>query len=109
MPLLAQVMDRKTNSILLSKFLPPGSYPGTVSNNKDGARELYIFECVPDDTSSRLCRSTGGVDIALSNGARLVRPENGLELVRTLRKGERCAIDLISPSGAEIKLLLRHI
>ena len=72
--------------VILSE-LSPGDRPASLSQNKpDGMREVYLFECAPDDSCSIINRSTGGIDAANSN-VRVVGTQE-LELVKKLRRGE---------------------
>src|SRR3989344_5798873 len=67
--------------------LKPGDRPGSVSQNKpDGTREVYLFECAPDNSHSTIYRSKLGADAATPD-TRIVTTE-GLEIIKELRRGE---------------------
>lgn len=67
--------------------LKPGDQSGSLSNNKpDGSRDVYIFECLPDDSGSVIYRSRAGMDI--DDGSARTVFTAGADVVRELRRGD---------------------
>ena len=67
--------------------LNPRDRPGSISDNKpDGGRDVYLFECEPDDSKSTIYQYRGSdTEFGL---VRLVDLE-GIEVVKELRRGDK--------------------
>lgn len=87
MTLTIEAFDPERKEWIKLPELNPGDRPGSVSQNKpDGSREVYLFECAPDDSHSTIYRSALGVDAATSD--KRIVTTGGLEVIRELRRGE---------------------
>lgn len=85
--------------------LNPGDRPGSVSQNKpDGTREVYLFECAPDDSHTTIYRSTLGADAATPE-IRIVTTE-GLEIIKELRRGEEpFTLTLLTDTSSQRRII----
>lgn len=88
--------------------LTPSDRPGSLSNNKEGKREVYVFVANGPDLST-IYRSKGGVDIA-THSVREVQ-SGGYDLVKELRRSDPLYEMLIKTdqSDKEGKIRFRHI
>ena len=66
----------------------PGDRPGSISDSTPKGRQVYLFSCKGDDSGSTIYRSKFGMDVDLSNTARLINNLTGFETVKELSKGE---------------------
>ena len=66
----------------------PGDRHGSISDNTPQGRQIYLFSCNADDSGSVIYRSKLGLDIDLSNTARIVENLTGFEAVKEISKGE---------------------
>lgn len=90
-PLRIEVYNPERNSWIQAGEVKPGDPPGSISSNKpDGSRDVYMFDCAPDDSKSTIQRSGFGVDAELAEGRlRAVVPDpSRLEVVKELKPGE---------------------
>lgn len=86
-PLNIEVYNSERSSWVPVGEVKPGDRPGSISQNKpDGIREIYMFDCAPDNSHSTIYKSTFGADAAISD-IRIVTTE-GLEVIKDLRKGD---------------------
>ena len=67
--------------------ISPGASPGSFSNNTGEGREVYVFECLQDNSASVIYRSKAGVDVEMDPGRAIVT--TGLDVVKTLRVGDK--------------------
>jgi len=82
----------------------PKDQPGSVSNNKiDGSREIYIFECSPDNSKSTIYRSITGLDTEIGKD-RLVTTVSA-EVVKELRKGDIYEMKIKTDKNRESRLI----
>lgn len=84
-------VPERSKWIGVSPQLKPGDRPGSISDNKpDSSRDIYLFECAPDDSKSTISRSGFGADTELEQERlRAVFPDpSKMEVVKELRKGE---------------------
>ncbi|TSC85398.1 MAG: hypothetical protein G01um10147_1174 [Microgenomates group bacterium Gr01-1014_7] len=87
MALNVEAFHPERNEWIKLSQLNPGDRPASMSQNKpDGTREVYLFECAPDNSHSTVNRSTSGAD-ASNPDIRIVVTE-GLELIKELRRGD---------------------
>ncbi len=78
--------------------LQPGEQPGSLSQNlPDGVREIYLFSCSPDNSHSLIQKSTGGMDMEISELRALVTTD--LETVAELHANESYTLDLLTDKG----------
>ena len=67
--------------------IKPGNPSGSISNNNpNGSRDVYVFECLPDNSGSVIYRSKGGCDA--ETGRARVLSTIGTEVVRELKRGD---------------------
>ena len=65
----------------------PGDPSGSMSDNKpDGTRDLYIFECSPDDSKSTIYKSELGVDVSQGNLRAVISDRTKWNIIKELRK-----------------------
>ena len=84
----------------------PGDPPGSISSNKPGKREVYLFECARNDEQSTLFRSRRGVDVEISD-SRIVM-SMGFEKIRTLMRNDRHDIVVTTEEGIEVLVRFEH-
>lgn len=86
-PLNIEVLHPEKNEWLHVGQVQPGQQPGSISQNKpDKTRELYYFECRPDDSESIIYKSKAGVDVSTQQIR--IFSTVGLEKAAVLRDGE---------------------
>lgn len=62
--------------------------PGSISDNKsDGSRDVYIFECLQDDSKSVIYRSKAGVDTEIDSLRAITTA--GVDIVAEIRRGDK--------------------
>lgn len=92
-PLNVEVYNAQRNEWIRAGEVKPGDPPGSISQNKpDGSREVYLFQCEPDDKSSVIYRSEAGIDVA--NPQIRVIDSVGLEEVARLTEAESHTISV---------------
>ncbi len=84
----------------------PGDPPGSISDNKPGKRDIYLFECARNDEQSTLFKSRRGVDVEISE-SRIVMSE-GLEKIRTLMRNDRHDIVVTTEDGTDVLVRFEH-
>lgn len=83
MPLKVELYTGE-NWIEYAEFLP-GSPLRFVANRKaDGTREVYLFQCLPDDSKSVIYRSVSGLDTE-AGSVRILSTADA-EIVKELKK-----------------------
>lgn len=87
-PLELEIRHPLTKEWVKAGEVKPGDQPGSISDNIQQGRQVYLFSCKKDDSGSIIYRSKLGVDVDLSNTARLVSNLTGFETVKELSKGE---------------------
>jgi len=88
-PLSLEVYNTGEKRWVQLSYVNPGDRIGSISSNKpDGSRELYLFECSPDDSKSLIYRSESGLDIEIERGVLREALTTGLEVVKELRRGD---------------------
>ena len=103
-PLNIEVFNAEKQNWVKAGELRPGDPPGSISQNKpDGSREIYLFQCEPDDKSSVIYRSEGGVDIE-SPQTRVVGT-TGLEVVARLTDGQSHTISVKTDVSDAIRVV----
>ncbi|OGE78054.1 hypothetical protein A3J19_01080 [Candidatus Daviesbacteria bacterium RIFCSPLOWO2_02_FULL_41_8] len=86
--------------------LKPGDRPGSVSQNKpDGEREVYLFECAPDNSHSTIYRSTFGADTEIAE-TRVITTA-GLEIVKELKRGEEPYVLTLKTDISDARRIIR--
>lgn len=79
----------------------PTDQPGSMSDNKDGRREVYIFQCAADDSGSTIYRSKLGADAEFGPNRELLT--TGLEVVKELKKGDQYEKDFNTDISPELR------
>ncbi len=72
---------------------------GSVSDNNPGRRDVYIFQCMADDSKSVLYRSKQGIDMGIGDFREVI--STGAEVVKELRKGESYEMSLKTDKSTE--------
>ncbi len=104
MVLRIEAFNPHSNEWVKMGDLKPGEIPGSISQNKpDGKREIYIFECEPDDSKSVIYRSESGVDIATPQ-IRAALTE-GLEQVAILTEGQDYKLSVKTDTSSQRRLM----
>jgi hypothetical protein len=84
-PLKLEIYTQNKNWIKVGE-LRAGDQPGSVSDNKpDGSRDVYMFECSPDDSKSTIYRSKAGIDTEI--GPMRTLTTVGAEVIKELKRG----------------------
>jgi hypothetical protein len=105
-PLLIQMHDKSNDTWYDVARINPGDRPGSASDN-GRIRNMYMFECSPDDNYSTLSRSKGGMDLEDSK-MRIIKSE-GFEVVKMLRKDEFHDLSIVTAGGKEVDIRFKHI
>lgn len=77
----------------------PGDQPGSISDVSKGQRDIYLFECAPDNSKSTIYRSRLGVDWDVDEATRAVTPLKGREVIKELKKGESFELEVTTERG----------
>ncbi len=88
-----------------------GDPPGSMSDNKpDGTRDLYIFECSPDDSKSTIYKSELGVDVSQGNLRAVISDRARWNIVKELRKNQSFEMNVrtdVSPKPRQVRFTHR--
>lgn len=104
-PLKIEVYNAERNKWIKAGVVEPGDSPGSISQNKpDGSREVYLFQCEPDDRSSVVYRSEGGIDIATPQIREV--DTTGLVEVARLKDGQSHTIS-VKTDVSEVRRVIR--
>ncbi|MFH1630862.1 MAG: hypothetical protein ABIA21_01405 [Candidatus Aenigmatarchaeota archaeon] len=86
----------------------PGDRPGSISDNNQTGRDVYLFECRPDDSKSIIYKSGLGFDVEVRNTRAIVDPQ-GMEIISVLGKtSEPHELEVTPSCGVKIKLRFTH-
>lgn len=109
-PLKVEVSRTGTEWVQAGPLIKPGDPSGSMSNNKeDGSRELYFFECSPDDSRSTIYKSGAGFDVDLGLLRASEIDTSRLEVIRELLKGETYEMEVKTDRSLEkIKVRFTH-
>ena len=66
--------------------IKPGDPTGSISDNTETGREIYLFECSPDDLGSVIYRSKGGIDKTIGSERQVIMADD--EIIKELQKGD---------------------
>ena len=100
-PLELEVQNQQTKQWTKAGEVKPGDRPGSISDNTQQGRQVYLFSCKSDDSGSIIYRSKFGVDVDLSNTTRLVENLTGFETVKELIRGESFEITVKTDRSPE--------
>lgn len=103
MPLKVEIYDKDRNTWRTTGTLNPGDPAGSLSDNKEGRRQIYLFECARDDSHSGIYRSLGGIDVERSEmrGVSTL----GLSPIAELRKGDYYILSAKTDKSIEERLV----
>lgn len=86
--------------------LGPEDRAGSISDIKQNRRDVYVFKCNEDGTSS-LLRSKSGVDVEKED-VRVITTV-GLETIKLLRRGESYEMNVKSPGGTDYSVRFMNV
>lgn len=87
----------------------PGDRPGSFSNVLPSrTRELYIFECAPDNSKTTIYKSGSGIDIELENLRAVIPDPTKFTVERELKPGDSYKKDITTTRGTQTKIRLTH-
>jgi hypothetical protein len=88
-PLLLEVYNPHLKTWVEAGRVSPGDPPGSMSNNTlDGSRELYIFECAVDDSTSTIYVVPGKGDVATTHVRAVLNNRQEWLVFKKLRKNQ---------------------
>jgi hypothetical protein len=108
-PLKIEIIDPVTEAVRTLGELYPGDAPGSFSHfPPDGSRQIILFQCEADDSSSVIYKSEGRIDIEYGS----LREEHsiGIEEIARISSGE--SFDLPIKTGnlkQEITVRFSHV
>lgn len=86
----------------------PGDRPGSLSDVRGNERQVYMFECIKDNSCSKIYKSRAGIDIA-DRQIRLISSE-GMDLLKRLTAEESYVIQVKTDhSPEERKIRFTHL
>ena len=89
--------------------LAPGRRPGSLSDNHDGQRDLYIFECSKRDSKSVIYRARNTADVEVGD-LRAILASPDIEIVKELEKGEEYELEIQTDhSSVKRRIKFRHV
>src|SRR4051812_28428948 len=108
--LVVEVFNKQANAWVVSGSLPPGGPNGSMSNNNPaGTKELYVFQCLPDDKKSVLLRFTEFTARTSGDLRHAGLDPANAEVVAELRKGESYEITVRTDVAPEPRMIrFRH-
>ena len=77
----------------------PGDQPGSISDVSKGKRDIYLFDCAPDNSKSTIYRSPVGVDMDVGEAARVITPLKDLEVIKEVKRGESHELEVTTERG----------
>jgi len=87
MPLTLEMYSQRTGWTRVCQ-VNPGNPLGSLSDNKpNGRRDVYLFECMPDNSKSVIYHSRAGLDTERGITRNLVT--KGLDVITELRVGDK--------------------
>ena len=104
MALNLEVYNIKKSKWIKVGCINPGDLPGSMSDNKSGGtRDVYIFECLSDNSKSIIYRSKSGTDTENERLRKITTSE--LETIKELRKGEYYEMKIMTDRSLEARLI----
>ena len=103
MVLKLDVYNPNSNNWINIGNLNPGDLPGSVSDNRPGKREVYIFECKQDNSKSVIYCSRSGID-AETGDARIINT-SGVDVIKELKNGETYEMKIRTDKSLEGRLI----
>lgn len=83
MPLLVEVYQESRGWVHIGT-INPGEPAGSISDNHEGQRDVYLFTCLRDDSQSIIYRSKRGLDIESGKVRDII--SNEFDIIRRLAK-----------------------
>jgi hypothetical protein len=106
-PLSLETYSPDAKKWLRVGLIGPGAPPGSVSDNRDGRRDVYVFSCASDNSHSVIQRSVAGVDREI--GPLRAVTSVGAETVKVLKTGETYEMEVRTDMGREPRRIrFRH-
>ncbi len=110
-PLRVEVYRPEIKQYVQAGEVSPGDPLGSMSDNKpDGTRDLYIFECSPNDSKSTIYKSELGIDLSQGNLRAVIGDRTKWNIIKELRKNESFEMDVrtdISPRPRQVRFTHR--
>ena len=110
-PLRVEVYGSDVRQWIQAGEVKPGDPPGSMSDNKpDSTRDLYIFECDPDDSKSTIYKSELGVDVSQGNLRAVISDRSRWGIIKELEKNEVFEMSVrtdISPRPRQVRFTHR--
>jgi hypothetical protein len=104
-PLRIEIYNPELSRWIQVGEVKPGDPSGSISDNKpDGTRDIYLFECAPDNSKSTIYRSGLGLDTEVEQGrlrvvmpdpSRLFHLQNVIEIFKDLEYTLNCPTQVI--------------
>ncbi len=105
MPLKTELYNPAADQWVALSVVDCGDPPGSLSDNRDGHRQLYVFSCAPNDCTSTIYRSRLGVDAATPVTREI--QTTGLDTVKELRRGDDPFELTVQPDNMPFPLRVR--
>ena len=100
-PLEFEVHNQQAKQWAKIGDIKPNDRPGSISDNTPQGRQVYLFSCKKDDSGSIIYRSKFGMDVDLSDTARLINNLTGFETVKELTRGQSFEITVKTDRSPE--------
>ena len=98
-PCELEFRPRGQNQWLKVGTVSPGDPLGSISDVSKGQRDVYLFECSPDDSKTTIYKSRLGVDWNIDEHTRAITPLEKMESVQELKKGESFELEVTTERG----------
>ena len=98
-PCEVEIRPRGEEEWLKFNAIKPGDPPGSISDVSKGQRDIYLFDCAPDNSKSTIYRSRLGVDWVVDEATRVVTPLEDVDVIKELKKGESFELEVTTERG----------
>lgn len=106
-PLNVEIYNPTAKDWVKTGEVKPGDPPGSISDNKpDKTRDLFLFECAPDDSKSVIYKSEVGADIDTGKLRIVLSDRSRWTVIKELHNGESYEIRVktdVSPQPRKIR------
>ncbi len=79
--------------------IKPGDLPGSILDVSKGQRDVYVFDCAPDNSKSTIYRSRFGADWDAGKAARVAALLEGIDVVKEIKQGESHELEVTTERG----------
>ncbi|HEY5601343.1 MAG TPA: hypothetical protein VIK81_04665 [Patescibacteria group bacterium] len=101
-PLSVEIYNPEARNWVKAGEVKPGDPPGSISDNKtDGSRDIYMFDCAPDNSKSTIYRSSFGADVDLGTVRVVTSDPSRLETIKELKTGESFEMEVKTDRSPE--------